>query len=1155
MPENSATAMAMSPEGYLVISTFGGMAEFDGVRFSAFGDSTSPARPDTGVVNFHLDRSDQYWLSTYKGLARVADGQWTWFDESDGWIGNYVRSFAERENGDLLLTTFDDRIFEFAGGPATAVRRFTELPPPAEASAGAYIGGVDEAGRWWVAQPGFIGRWDGSGWTSMVEVSPTMRVGLCHARDGGIWLRVGGELRKYVRGREVERRQLPDRTSGTWSMFEDSDANVWLCGYNGGVWRISSKGDATQWTTDSSEDAGKSGGGLLSDSIRFGLEDHEGNIWIGTSGGGLTRFKKRRFQSVGIEHGLPRVTVTSSCPEPDGSVLIGTYGAGLFRWSPEEAATLEQVELPMLNAPSELYMQSVLQDRSGRIWIGTFAHGLWVLDHDGSGWINPTSTGGDNIIALFEDSYGRMWISGGDSIAVFDGEQFHAFQSDAEVDLANVFHFAERWHGSPSRESRFEESRHTDIWMTNGDAVLRLENGQFVRVCDNANNPLRDINTLAADRNGSMWIAGRRGLMRWRNGEISLLRGPEALQWVTGMIEDDHAHYWIATRQGIVRVERDHLHAVADRSQTLTQYQLLDRSDGLPTLDFARRRQPIVFEDDRGRLWFTTINGVVMTDPAAFRLNDKPPVMHIESLSYVISDSQARRDVDERFVSGKDSMQLKRALNEPIALPVGSRRIEIQYTALSFAASEKVRFQIMLEETDADWHNVGDRRTAYYDNLVPGNYTFRVRAANNDGVWNEDGASVAFTIAPFFWETAWFRTSIALAATALVAGGAWWVTHSRHVRRRRTREQFRLIVEASPNSLILVDPTSRIHIVNDETVRTFGYAREELIGRSIDILVPERFRKGHAHHRSAYMRHPTAQAIGARRELFGRRKDGSEVPVEIGLNPIEGPDGRMILATIVDVSARRAAERETARQRTELAHLSRVTMLGELSASLAHELNQPLTAILTNAQAAQRFLGRERQGGPDVAEVREILGEIVEDDTRASEVIRRMRALFRKSELDLVSLDLYVLVTDVVRLVHADAVLRHVQVTLEGAPDLPAIRGDKVQLQQVLLNLLLNAFDATERIAAADRRVSIHLDVAEQGCVQVTISDNGPGLTSDQLDRIFEPFYTTKREGLGMGLSISKSIVNAHGGELRAEKGVTCGATFTILLPIYNGGD
>ena len=246
------------------------------------------------------------------------------------------------------------------------------------------------------------------------------------------------------------------------------------------------------------------------------------------------------------------------------------------------------------------------------------------------------------------------------------------------------------------------------------------------------------------------------------------------------------------------------------------------------------------------------------------------------------------------------------------------------------------------------------------------------------------------------------------------------------------------------------------------------------------------------------------------------------------------------------VEERRKVELEAQRHRQELAHVSRVTAAGELSASIAHELNQPLTGIMSNAQAALRFLSGTNI---NLQEMREILSDIVEDNKRASEVIRKLRSLVKKSETEFVLLDLNVLLGEVVELIKSDAVIRNVALFTELSEDLPRVNGDRIQLQQVVLNLLLNALDALSDTGPGWRKIIVRTTRTDKGFVCTSVIDYGKGIIQTQLEQIFEPFFTTKKEGMCMGLSIAKSILNAHGGEMWAENNPDHGATFHFTLP------
>ncbi|RJP18692.1 MAG: PAS domain S-box protein [Candidatus Abyssobacteria bacterium SURF_5] len=232
--------------------------------------------------------------------------------------------------------------------------------------------------------------------------------------------------------------------------------------------------------------------------------------------------------------------------------------------------------------------------------------------------------------------------------------------------------------------------------------------------------------------------------------------------------------------------------------------------------------------------------------------------------------------------------------------------------------------------------------------------------------------------------------------------------------------------------------------------------------------------------------------------------------------------------------------------RAELSHVARVVTLGELSASLAHELNQPLTAILMNAQAAQRFLAEET---PDIKELREILNDIITDDKRAGEIIHKLRTLLKKDERKLESIQFNLIAREVIELLRNDAMLRGVTLDMQIAPDLPEVRGDRVQLQQVLMNLILNASDVVASQEPDNRKVIVRTDLHDPANIKVTVADSGPGLP-ENAQRLFEPFYTTKANGLGMGLAISRSIVESHGGRIWAENNPDRGACFSFTVQV-----
>jgi two-component system sensor kinase FixL len=368
--------------------------------------------------------------------------------------------------------------------------------------------------------------------------------------------------------------------------------------------------------------------------------------------------------------------------------------------------------------------------------------------------------------------------------------------------------------------------------------------------------------------------------------------------------------------------------------------------------------------------------------------------------------------------------------------------------------------------------------------------------------------------------------------------------------RKQAEEKFRLVVEASPSGILLVNERGQIVLVNSHTERLFGYKRDELVGKLVETLVPERFGNQHPAHRAHFIAAPEARAMGAGRELFARRKDGSEFPVEIGLNPIQTPLGLVVLANVVDISARKAGEEEARRTREQVELLSRVSLLGEMTASLAHELNQPLAAIVNNATAAMQYL---EHGRLEPKQLQEILTDVVGDAHRAYDIMRNVRSAIKKGSAIRGPISLNDVVNAVTRMVQPDAATEFCKLEMSLAEDLPAIDGDPIQIQQVLINLVHNAIDAMRNTPPNLRRIEVATNRDGDGTICVAVRDYGSGISERTKERLFEHFFTTKQEGLGMGLAIARSIIESHGGNIAAENAEGGGACFHFRLPITGG--
>lgn len=1133
LPENSATAIVQTQDGYLWFGTFNGLVRFNGVSFKVFNPANTPQLPSAGIVNLHADKRDRLWVSTDAGLV-VKDGtQWRALGTNEGWAGNYVRTFAERANGDLLITTFDGHVLAFEN------ERLTELPlPPGEFGQG-YLGTVDEDGHWWLAQRLFVGFWNGQLWVQAIAPSPSVgrsEVACASSRGGGVWVLLAKDLLKFRGGSEVSRRSLLQFQRGIWSMSEDSRTNLWICSYDSGLFQVTASGDLHHWTTTN---------GLGTASTRVMFEDREENLWLGSSGAGLQRLTPRRFLEVATGSALPPKAARSVWPSRDHGIWIAFFDVGLF-WHGETGI----VRVPVPGPRNETaYGLSVLEDRAGRLWYGDTDYCWWRNGQESFEKVPLKPAVGASVTALFEDSRGRVWIAARDGVVVFEGGRFRQLGPEAGLPGSEIAGFGQEASGA--------------VWVAGSEGVFREENTGFIAVRTADGQPLRGVLCLKADADGAIWMGTRAaGLMRWRHEKLDWVGAEHGLpdHEVRGILEDEQGYFWMPSNRGIIRARRAQLHAVADGTVPRLDCQVLDQQDGLPSAD-CFTGQPNCARDRTGRLWFATPKGVAVIDPARFRLNSQPPPIRVEQLTYhVPRPKHGQKEREAPGASGRDEVRLTAPFPVPLRLPPGSYGLEIEYAALTFSAPEKIRYELKLEGRGLFWEDIRNRHVVSFHQMQPGDYVFRVRAANNDGVWNETGASLAFSVLPFFWQTLWFRGAMGLLLAAAGGGAVFW--HGRAKRRlelaemerqrkelaerQRADEKFRLAVEASLNGIVLVNREGRMVLVNAHAESMFGYARGELIGQAVEMLVPERFRVDHPRHRTGFFAASQPMALGVGRELFARRKDGTIFPVEIGLNPIETGEETLVLAAIVDITSRKQSEQELALQRNQLTHLSRVNMLGELAGSLAHELNQPLTAVLSNAQAAQRFLAQDQ---PDLNEVKDILTDIVAEDKRAGEVIHRLRLLLKKGEVQHQPLDVNEVVQDVLKLVHSDLVNQNFTAHTELASDLPVLHGDRVQLQQVLLNLVMNACDAMASAARDYRQLTIRTRRADDGSVCMSVIDCGAGIAPERLDQVFEPFYTTKPHGMGLGLTVCRTIVTAHGGKLWAANNPERGATFHVSLP------
>lgn len=742
LPENSATAMVQTKDGYLWFGTFSGLVRFDGVEFHVFDLSNTPQLPSAQIVNVYLDRQDRLWVSTDNGIVTLHRGKWSSvYGPAEGWTGDYVRTFAEGSSR-FFVTSFNGKIFEFDG------HRFMQLPEPPGAAGEGYFGHIDQEGRFWAIQHGFIGVWENQHWSQKLPAAEFLGDdgGAGPARDGGLWLFNRRVLAKLADGQIVSRIELSSLAAGGfWSLIEDAEGNIWIATYNAGLLRAAPTGEL--------EDFGKSGA-LSYRSIRFVFQDRESNYWVGTSGGGLMRLNRRLFYTFSEGFGLPERNIRSVTSTRSGEILAGTYGGGLVR--------LTQAGVTPLSFPGILnraaYVQSVLEDSRGAIWAGTFKQGLVLIEGKDAHRVPSEQSGGTSINALFEDSRKRVWIAGNEGVSMFDGHSFQLYRTAAKHLLNSV-------------RGITEDPRTGVIWFGDTSGRLhRYDQGTFEEVLPSIDSHGVPIWSLLAATNGAIWIGtDGAGLAHWQGGRLTRISEAQGLsaKRIGSILLDQAGYLWLSTGKGIVRVSETEAWSVVNGARSRVSCQVFDQEDyGLLTSECANVGQPGSVRDTDNHLWFATTKGLSAVDLRHLRADPVAPAVQIQRLSFTEENGLVHEA-------------------EPVSrhwvLPAGCRKVEVQFTALNFTAPSRVRFGTRLSRNG---HEVSqeesDRRTAIFEWLRPGEYQLRITAANHQGVWNEEGATIHFAISPFYWQTPQFWGLLGVAIIALTMAIASSIMGKKH---------------------------------------------------------------------------------------------------------------------------------------------------------------------------------------------------------------------------------------------------------------------------------------------------------------------------------------------------------------------------------------
>jgi ligand-binding sensor domain-containing protein/two-component sensor histidine kinase len=751
LPQNSVYAITQSREGYLWVGTHEGLARFDGVRFAAPGENAPPELSHGWITALCAGRDGSLWIGCEGyGLGRLKEGKFTRFCEADGLLSNQIRCLLEGLDGALWigseggLTRYREGKFsdftEKNGLAANSVRGLCE----------------DRQGNLRIATLRGLSRLDKEGTISTFNIklgTPANALKfVCEDGQGRIWTGLNEGL-NCVEGETITtygvNEGLPDRI--VTIALEDRSGQLWVGTYRGLTRMVNGR-----FVPRPNRE------GVFGDRIYTVFEDREGNIWAGAEDG-LYLLNPARFTAYTTQQGLTRNNVMSVYEDRAGTIWIGTWGGGLNQMKGETITPYGPS-----GGPGQDQVLALEEGRDESLWVG--------MDHGGG--LNRLKDGPKNLFArqpglidaairvIHEDRQGTLWIGTSRGLNTYKEGKFQTYTTANGLAGDTVWVLLEDDAGN--------------MWIGTDGGVSRWQGGQFTNFTTRDGLSHNSVDALYEDREKVLWLGTKGGgVNRWKAGKFTACTTRQGLfsDEIYEIVEDDYGYFWMSCRKGIFRVNKKELENVNEGAGKAVSCTAFGRDDGLPSVQCNGVAKPAGWKGRDGRLWFPTIRGVVAVEPGIKTNERRPPVLIEEVMA-------GGRSLRPDGLAASDSLSL--------TVPPGRGGIEIHYTALSFQAPRKNRFKYLLEGVDPGWVEAGGRRSVSYNNLAPGKYRFRVVACNNDGVWNETGATLSLVLVPHYWQTWWFKLAIG-AATALL------LTLLYRSRVKRLREIERLRVEIAAN--------------------------------------------------------------------------------------------------------------------------------------------------------------------------------------------------------------------------------------------------------------------------------------------------------------------------------------------------------------------
>jgi PAS domain S-box-containing protein len=1130
LPQNTVSAIARTPEGYLWLATPDGLARFDGVRFTVFDKSTTPEMTNNDVTALVTDRRGRLWIGTAGGgLLQYEAGKFSHYTTGDGLSGT-VTCLFEAPDGTLWIGTGGGGISRLSNGRFSTLTTADGLVSnDITALAG------DSTGVIWIGTRKGLVQMTHERLTPYAlrgtRTSEDVRA-LVAAADGTLWIGTTRGLAKLRDGRVTDYQADNLGRDFIASLLQDRAGTLWVGTRGRGLVRVSEHHVSRM----------RVAAGRGEDDVVALYEDSHGALWMGSTTGGLNRLARSTLGTYGKAEGLSHDTAQPIVSDRGGTVWVGTDGGGVNRFKDGRWSAYTTRDGLSSNQILSLYPA-----RDGSLWIGTRS-GLDRL-HDGTVTAYGARVGvaGTPVVALHETRSGELWIGSPTGLIQFTEDSVRTFTTRDGL-------------SSNHASVMYEDSQGT-LWVgTEGGGLSRRQGDRFVSYSSKDGFPADIVWAIHEDAQGSLWFGTNgNGLIRLTAGRFTSYTTRNGLfnDTVFQILEDARGNLWMCSPRGISYVRKSDIQALdAGRLDQVTAMSY-GTTDGMRSAECNGGVQPAGWKTTDDRLWFPTIKGVVVVD--SLRAVDTSPRRVL--IEGVVIDGELR---DPRA----------RASANP-----GARDFRFRYTALDSPVPGRTRFRYRLEGFDTKWVYAGTRRTARYMNIPPGEYRFRVEAAGEPEEWSAAPASFALTVSPHFYHTYWFYALCACGA--LTVGGMFYAVRvsalkSRHQeiltladararaldensrlleRVEQQRRRFEHLLETVPGIVWETygrpdDAQQRIAYVSAHVEAMLGYSVQEWLDTPNFWLTivhsDDRQRAG----RTAAVHLEAGSGVQQFRWVA---KDGRVIQVEARASTIHDAAGVPIgmRGVTMDISERQHLE-EQFRQ------AQKMEAVGRLAGGVAHDFNNLLTVIIGNSELLSDAVDSTR---PLAAEA---LGEIRTAADRASGLTRQLLAFSRRQVLEPTILDLGDLIAKTNGLLRR-LIGEDIELSTRMGHGVWQVLADRGQIEQVVMNLAVNARDAMptggkltleiERMQVDAAYAGRHGEIAPGRYVMLAVTDTGHGMDAETQARIFEPFFTTKvlGKGTGLGLSTVYGIVKQSGGHIWVYSEPGRGTTFKVFLPQVEG--